>query len=1105
MRSFAVVLSGVVLAGGLSVPNASAAVPTPPVEDGPAASVLEKGPVSVRAGGRDRSEGVETARNTSPVAPGLSLTEFERYGPDGWLRGDVLTAELSEPGLRPEYLSPGSASMRSPLTEQAARSGAVAGVNGDFFDIDASGAPLGPAMSDGELLSAPEAGNNDVAAVGGRQRAGRLMQLFLEAELTRADGGRTRVTDLNVPKVSDDGIALYTPRWGDASRRSAVDGAHRVTEVEVAGDQVTRVSPAPAEGPVPRGSVRLLGVGAGADQLATVRVGERVGVHYRPRTSGDEPDVAVGGNKVLLRDGAVQQVDDTALHPRTAAGFSADGQRMWLVTIDGRQAASRGMTELELAEQLRRLGADDAINLDGGGSSTLLARPEGGSAPGVRNSPSEGELRPVPNGLGFSTAPGSGRLRGFRVEPGGGRVLSGLSRRFAAHGHDETGAPVPAGPEWSVTPGRGRIDNGVLRGGLPGTAEVTAHSAAASGSAELTVLGPPVRLSPSVGRVRLAGEGARDRFQILGHDADGFGTWVEPADVRLEYDSNAVRIEPDRDGFAVTALSPSASAVVTARVGDKVTHLGVTTGAQPQSLSTMDDVGGWRPSGFPQPVGASLTQGEGRAGTPGLALDYSLTGSTSTRAAYVNAESALPLPDGTQQVGVWVNGDGRGARLRGTLLDPAGVATTVDLTEKVDWTGWRYVQAPIPAGASGPLRLQRLYAVETDDARQYGGRLVFDDLTASVAPEVDVPVTPQPQDRSVVQDGTLRPAPGAARIAVVSDAQFTADDPAGPLVEQARRALREAVATRPDALVINGDFVDRGTAADFDLARRLIDSEVGDRVPWFYVPGNHEANGPGDLREFTAEFGAPQRVADVAGTRMVSLDSSSGALLGGGFEQVRMLRAALDQARRDPRIRSVAVFLHHPLDDPGAGDASRLADPKEAALLNRWLADFEGSSGKSAALVAAHAGTFHSSTVDGVSLEVNGNSGKAPATAPESGGFTGWSLLRTGPRGVRWETKPNVDRLELAAPANVEVGASVPTTAELFQGDRAVPVRYPVSADWQGSPEVFIGPPEQAFPGAVAAFDPDSGRLTGLRPGRGALSVHVNGARQVAGFTVTRR
>jgi peptidoglycan hydrolase-like protein with peptidoglycan-binding domain len=104
-----------------------------------------------------------------------------------------------------------------------------------------------------------------------------------------------------------------------------------------------------------------------------------------------------------LRDGVVVAPDNPR-HPRTAIGFSADGTRVWLVTVDGRSDASVGMTYVELANLMKSLGADDALNLDGGGSTTMVAQMPGDDAPSVRNAPSDGVQRPVPNGLGFVTA-----------------------------------------------------------------------------------------------------------------------------------------------------------------------------------------------------------------------------------------------------------------------------------------------------------------------------------------------------------------------------------------------------------------------------------------------------------------------------------------------------------------------------------------------------------------------------------------------------------------------------------------------------------------------------------------------------------------------------
>ena len=110
--------------------------------------------------------------------------------------------------------------------------------------------------------------------------------------------------------------------------------------------------------------------------------------------------MAVGGSVQLLRSGAVVTKDNGELHPRTAVGIDRDLRLLHLVVVDGRSESSKGQTLLQLANLLRSLGDDAALNLDGGGSSTMVAKDTAGLL-GVRNSPSDGAQRPVPNGLGF--------------------------------------------------------------------------------------------------------------------------------------------------------------------------------------------------------------------------------------------------------------------------------------------------------------------------------------------------------------------------------------------------------------------------------------------------------------------------------------------------------------------------------------------------------------------------------------------------------------------------------------------------------------------------------------------------------------------------------
>ena len=124
---------------------------------------------------------------------------------------------------------------------------------------------------------------------------------------------------------------------------------------------------------------------------------------------GEPAEEVVGGFPDLLDDGA--RVGDlevrarpsfaAARHPRTAVAYDEDAGRLWLVVVDGRQPPhSAGMSLPELTTLLEALGAEEALNLDGGGSTTMVV----GDAPVNRPSDATGE-RPVVNALALIRSP----------------------------------------------------------------------------------------------------------------------------------------------------------------------------------------------------------------------------------------------------------------------------------------------------------------------------------------------------------------------------------------------------------------------------------------------------------------------------------------------------------------------------------------------------------------------------------------------------------------------------------------------------------------------------------------------------------------------------
>ncbi|MEV7091042.1 phosphodiester glycosidase family protein [Streptomyces sp. NPDC093085] len=1076
-------------------------------------------------------DGIETARASRPVAPGVRLTSYDRLESDKWLRVAALSVDLRKAGA--DYLSTGQVSDRRTVSDLAAHHDpgpgrrTVAALNGDFFDINETGAPLGPGIADGRVTHSPQPGSQQAVGIG-PGGAGRVLKLYFDGTVTLPSGPRA-LEAYNAANIPAGGIGAYTAGWGAADRALTVDRATPVTEAAVRDGRVVSVTGRPGSGPVPAGTTVLVGREAGAEALAALRPGDPVDLEYRPRTDdgGPVPLTAVGGRELLVVDGKPvghEGEGNNATAPRTAVGFSRDGATLYVLSVDGRQADSGGVTLTELGLMMARAGAHSALNLDGGGSSTLLTRTPGSSALTLANSPSDGSERTVPNGLALTAPRGSGRLTGFWVEPrtpasaaptadpvkGGHpeRVFPGLTRPLTAAGYDETYGPATGTAQWrTLRPTVGRIDrNGVFTATAPGTTGVRAEHGRAHGDLELTVLGPLARIDSTTPRVGLADAGATGTFGLVGRDAHGTSAPVDPRDVRLDYDRTRFTVTDDgRGSFRVTSRTATGGGIVTATVRGVSTALAVSVGLDEHPVTGFDDAASWTFSQA-RADGSVAATPDGHTGT-GLALTYDFTRSTATRAAYAAPPSPLPVAGQPHSFTLWIKGDGKGAWPTLHLKDAQG-SDQLLRGPYVTWTGWRQVTFEVPAGAPAPLSVVRFYLAETAAAQQYTGQVVIDDLVAQVPPTVDLPVTPRAADPLIAPAARVNGRDW--RFAVMSDAQFVAREPESAIVAQTRRTLREIKAAKPDFLVVNGDLVDEGAPADLDFARRILTEELGDAVPWYYVPGNHEVMG-GTVQDFVARFGPAQRVFDHRGTRFVTLDTSSLTLRGGGIAQIAALRAQLDAAARDDRVGSVMVIEHVPPRDPTVQQASRLGDRKEAALLEQWLAEFRRTTGKGAAFIGSHVGVFDASRVDGVPYLINGNSGKAPAAPPGEGGFTGWSLVGVdqvtrgawtaararpwngGPDWVSVQTRAHTDALRLDTPATLAPGRSAPVTATVTQGARDIPVGFPLSADWTGSLNLRIGDRSGLRPRHAALFDPATGTLTALRPGTVTLAVTVNG------------
>jgi exopolysaccharide biosynthesis protein len=274
----------------------------------------------------------------------------------------------------------------------AGRRGAVAAVNGGYYVTKGllRGDSTGLLKIDGRLLSEPDRGR---AAVGFVEREGVVRSIFghlvLEGAVRLGDGAVVTLDGLNRAHGANEAV-VYTPEF---HRTTLV--AEAGLEAVIAGGRIVERRAGRGGAVIPAdGWVLSLGAERALADGERLRVGEPAELAlrlcpFRPKTEDcAETDAlwaqasdALAGGPLLLRDGvpladaageSFSSVFALARHPRTALGVRADGTLL-LLTVDGRQPdQSVGMSLLELTALLRELGAVDAINLDGGGSTTMV-------------------------------------------------------------------------------------------------------------------------------------------------------------------------------------------------------------------------------------------------------------------------------------------------------------------------------------------------------------------------------------------------------------------------------------------------------------------------------------------------------------------------------------------------------------------------------------------------------------------------------------------------------------------------------------------------------------------------------------------------------------
>jgi hypothetical protein len=348
---------------------------------------------------------------TKRIAPGLIFTKIvEKKIPR---RTFVLRVDLRKQISLDVTLAGARLPARRTLSEIAKRAGALAGVNGDY----GLSRPVHPMAQDGELVQTSDQ-LGTLFAVTRDESTVLFGKPSVRVAVTDLAHGRTFALDRwNRGAPAPGEIAGFSPLGGTLEPPPPYSCSVRLLPtgppVPADGDGVERdflVDVATcSEEPLTRDGGVVLSAAPATDE-ATMLLALAPGTPMRLRWTFGWADVfdAIGGGPLLLQDGVPtgQCNSGCGIQPRTGVGVTATG-RILLVVVDGRKPRwSIGVSATELAAIMRELGAVTALNLDGGGSTTMVVNGE------VVNRPSDGHERAISNAILILPGPDPGEATG---------------------------------------------------------------------------------------------------------------------------------------------------------------------------------------------------------------------------------------------------------------------------------------------------------------------------------------------------------------------------------------------------------------------------------------------------------------------------------------------------------------------------------------------------------------------------------------------------------------------------------------------------------------------------------------------------------------------
>lgn len=574
------------------------------------------------------------------IAEGLTHEFITSFTSDG-IRGiNVLKFNLGQENLRlvPLFNSE-TTNKGQAISRMVQNKGAVAGVNGDFFNYKPF-FPLGIAVENGELITSnSDSSNPTPSIIVGKDNSLNLGRV--EVSMNLKVGDKTIPVGLCNKPNGYNSTGIYTTRWGKRTRGGKVNSQ---SEIAVSNgkviDRVDQGEPMliPEDGFV----VNI------KDGMYVPSVGEDVELQITGINLSNIK-FAIGAGSQILKDGQKTNthINISGRHPRTAIGFNKNTLDCVILTVDGR-SIYHGMTTGDVSELLLSLGMTDGFNLDGGGSTTMAIKNVNTDKVDVVNYIDS--QRAVANGVGIMNDSQIGKPAKIEIEDDFDKMFKSSSNQVNIRVYDEKNNPLKVNVNaLQITSTLPATVNGTwFKPNASGDTTLTVNYAGLTAQKKIKVMESPAYLILPKDTVALSSGGKYNIPEVIGIDNVGNRATIRPDQLDISVVGGVGTIS----GTTFTRNNSKENGAIAISFGNAKNRIIISKSARKESINALSNTEGLTSVAIPQGARASLQKIKDKAGHA-VRLWYNFEKVKDNKIASINFKNNR-LPNDTAELSLFV-------------------------------------------------------------------------------------------------------------------------------------------------------------------------------------------------------------------------------------------------------------------------------------------------------------------------------------------------------------------------------------------------------------------------------------------------------------------